>query len=176
MRGTHQAPGNFLSRPFITLTFSTYGVHTTDMGLGTNLAKKDAIERISADQRQDPAVRSKMSRPAMRTLFKIGQAWQLDNEEVRALLGWPPPSTFYKYKTGQVGSLGYDTLMRISLVLGIYKALHILYAERDLADRWVKLPNSNPLFGGRPALSLMTEGGMDGLYQVRRLLDSRRGA
>jgi hypothetical protein len=146
------------------------------MGLGTNLAKKNAIERVSADQRQDPAVRSKMSRPAIRTLFNIAQAWQLDNEEVRALLGWPPQSTFYKYRTGKVGTLGYDALMRISLVLGIYKALHILYAERDLADRWVKLPNSNPLFGGRPALSLMTQGGIDGLYQVRRLLDSRRGA
>jgi hypothetical protein len=117
-----------------------------------------------------------MSHPAIRALFNVAQAWQLDNEELRALLGWPPQSTFYKYKAGRVGTLGYDTLMRISLVLGIYKALHILYAEVDLANRWVKLPNSNPLFGGRPALSLMTEGGIDGLYQVRRLLDSRRGA
>jgi hypothetical protein len=146
------------------------------MGLGTNLAKKNAIDRVSANRRQDAGVRGKMSRPAIRTLFNIAQAWQLENEQVRALLGWPPPSTFYKYKAGQAGALGYDTLMRISLVLGIYKALHILYAERDLADRWVKLPNNNPLFGGKPALCLMTEGGMDGLYQVRRLLDSRRGA
>ena len=29
--------------------------------------------------------------------------------------------------------------------------------------------------GGKPALALMVDGGMDGLYQVRRLLDSRRG-
>jgi hypothetical protein len=146
------------------------------MGLGTSRARQSAIERVSANQRQNPAVRSKMSHPAIRALFNVAQAWQLDNEELRALLGWPPQSTFYKYKAGRVGTLGYDTLMRISLVLGIYKALHILYAEVDLANRWVKLPNSNPLFGGRPALSLMTEGGIDGLYQVRRLLDSRRGA
>lgn len=155
---------------------SRYGVHTTDMGLGTNLANKNAIDRVSADRRQDPGIRGKMSRPAIRALFNIARAWQLENEEARALLGWPPLSTFYKYKAGDAGPLSYDTLMRISLVLGIYKALHILYAEHDLADRWVKLPNSNPLFGGKPALSLMTEGGIDGLYQVRRLLDSRRGA
>jgi hypothetical protein len=111
----------------------------------------------------------------VRTLLNIADAWGLNNDELRALLGWPPESTFYKYKAGQVGTLAYDTLVRISLVLGIYKALHILYTEPDLADRWVKLPNSNPLFGGRPALSLMTEGGMDGLFQVRRLLDGRRG-
>src|ERR1039457_573500 len=50
-------------------------------------------------------------------------------------------------------------LMRISLILGIYKDLHILYPEPDLADKWVRLPNSNPLFGGEPALTLMIEGG-----------------
>jgi hypothetical protein len=61
------------------------------------------------------------------------------------------------------------------LLLGIYKALHILYPDDALADRWVKLPNSNPMFGGKPALSLMVDGGIDGLTQTRRLLDARRG-
>ncbi len=117
-----------------------------------------------------------MSGPAMRAFFQIAQAWKLSTEEQRALLGWPPESTFYKYKANQVGTLSYDMLMRISLVLGIYKDLQILYPEPDLANRWIKLPNSNPLFGGRPALALLAEGGMDGLYQVRRLLDGRRGA
>jgi hypothetical protein len=116
-----------------------------------------------------------MSGPAMRTFLNVAEAWSLTIIEQRALLGWPPESTFYKYKAGQVGMLPYDTLIRISLVLGIYKDLRILYPERDLADRWVRLPNSNPLFGGKPALALMTGGGMDGLYQVRRLLDGRRG-
>jgi len=133
------------------------------------------MPQVAPEQRRDTAVRRKMSGPAMRTLLNIAQTWQLSNEEVRALLGWPPESTFYKYKGGQVGTLTYDMLMRISIVIGVYKALHILYPEPALADRWVKLPNSNPLFGGRPALALMTDGGMDGLYQVRRLLDGRRG-
>ena len=116
-----------------------------------------------------------MSGPAMRTFLRIAETWSLTNQEQRALLGWPPEATFYKYKAGQVAALSYDTLMRISLVTGIYKALHILYPEVQLADGWVRLPNTNPLFGGGPALALMTEGGIDGLSQVRRLLDSRRG-
>jgi len=116
-----------------------------------------------------------MSGPAIRAFFSIGTAWQLSAEEQRALLGWPAASTFFKYKADHVSTLSYDMLMRISLVLGIYKDLHILYPEPDLANRWVRLPNSNPLFGGAPALTLMTEGGIDGLYQVRRLLDGRRG-
>ncbi len=130
---------------------------------------------VPPERRRDPKVRRQMSGPAMRSFFKIAQVWSLSNDEQRALLGWPPESTFYKYKAGQIGILSYDTLMRISLLLGIYKDLHILYPEVDLADRWPKLPNSNSLFGGRSALALMTEGGMDGLYHVRRLLDGRRG-
>jgi hypothetical protein len=117
-----------------------------------------------------------MSAPALRTFFNIADVWRLSNQEQRALLGWPPESTFFKYKSGQPGTLSYDTLIRISLVLGIYKALGILYPEPELAHRWIRLPNSNPLFGGRPAIELMTGGDVDGLYQVRRLLDARRGA
>ena len=127
------------------------------------------------DQRRDPKVRRHMSGPAIRTFLQLAEAWQLINEEQRALLGWPPESTFFKYKAGDPGTLSFDMLMRISLLLGIYKALHILYPEPDLADRWIKLPNSNALFGGKPALDLMIGAGMDGLYQVRRLLDARRG-
>ena len=130
---------------------------------------------IAALNRRDPKVRRQMSGPAVRTFLNIAAAWQLSTEQQRALLGWPPESTFFKYKGGEPGTLGYDMLMRISLVLGIYKDLHILYPEEQLADRWVNLPNSNPLFGGKPALTLMVDAGMDGLYQVRRLLDARRG-
>ena len=130
---------------------------------------------LSPDQRRDPKIRRRLSGPAMRTFLNITDAWRLTGEEQRALLGWPAPSTFYNYKAGQIPALSFDMLMRISLVLGIYKALHILYPETGLADRWVRLPNTNPLFGGRPALTLMIEGGMDGLQQVRRLLDGRRG-
>ncbi len=123
----------------------------------------------------EPAVRRRLSAPAVRTFLNIAAAWGLTVEEQRGLLGWPAASTFHKYKAGDVGTLSYDTLERISLVLGIYKALHILYPDARLADSWVRLPNTNPLFGGQPALALMTTAGIDGLYKVRRLLDGRRG-
>jgi len=133
------------------------------------------LEGLAVAERRDPRVRRRISGPALRTFFNISAAWQLSTAEQRALLGWPAESTFFKYKASQSVTLPYDMLLRISLVLGIYKALHILYPDPALADRWVRLPNSNPLFGGRPALTFMTEGDMDGLYQVRRLLDGRRG-
>jgi hypothetical protein len=131
---------------------------------------------IPPARRSDPKIRRQMSGPAVRAFFRIGEAWELTMADQRALLGWPPESTFYKYKAGNVALLSYDMLERISLILGIYKDLHILYPDAGLADRWVKLPNSNSLFGGRPALAFLKDGGMDALFQVRRLLDARRGA
>ncbi|MGD0362500.1 MAG: MbcA/ParS/Xre antitoxin family protein [Bryobacteraceae bacterium] len=140
-----------------------------------NRRKETHLDPVPPGDRRHPEVRRRLSGAALRAFFNIGAAWQLRAEEQRALLGWPAPSTFFKYKSGRVSMLPYDMLMRISLLLGIYKDLHILYPEPVLADRWVRLPNTNPLFGGEPALSLMIESGMDGLYQVRRLLDGRRG-
>ena len=118
---------------------------------------------------------SELGGPALRAFFKLAEQWGLRISDQRRLLGDPPESTFYKWKRQQEGSLGRDVLERISYLLGIYKDLQILYPEPEFADRWVRLPNSHELFGGRPALSLMTAGGIDGLYRVRRLLDGRRG-
>ena len=125
--------------------------------------------------RQDPEVRRRLSGPGMRSFFNIADAWGLSVNQQRGLLGWPATSTYHKYKAGQIGILSFDALSRISLLLGIYKALHILYPQAELADQWVKLRNSNPMFGGKAPLDLMIDGGIDGLQQVRRLLDSRRG-
>jgi hypothetical protein len=133
-----------------------------------------AVESVALERRSDPDVRKKVSGPAMRTFFNLADRWNLSVEERRALLGWPSESTYHNYRNGSVGTLSYDVLTRISLLIGVFKALHILYP--DFADRWMKLPNSNPIFGGRPPIALMTaDGGMDSLYRVRRLLDARRG-
>jgi hypothetical protein len=130
---------------------------------------------LPAADRQDPAVRRKLSAPALRGFFNISRAWQLGVTEERALLGWPPSSTFHKYKSGDAGVLSFDTLTRISLVLGIYKALHILYPEAVFADAWMGMPNTNALFGGRTPMAFVADAGLDGLFQIRRLLDGRRG-
>jgi Protein of unknown function (DUF2384) len=130
---------------------------------------------LPAADRQDPEVRRRLSGPALRAFFDIARAWSLSGTEQRAMLGWPPSSTFHKYKSGDPGPLSFDTLTRISLVLGIYKSLQILYPEAAFADRWMRMPNTNELFGGRTPAAFITDAGLDGLFQLRRLLDGRRG-
>jgi hypothetical protein len=125
--------------------------------------------------RPEPDARKRLSGPALRTFFRIAAAWQLSVVEQRALLGWPAASTYHKYKAGDLAALSFDTLTRLSLILGIYKSLELLYPEPDFADGWIRMPNTNVLFGGTSPLTLMIDGGIDGLYKVRRLLDARRG-
>jgi hypothetical protein len=125
--------------------------------------------------RHEPAERRRKSGPGLRTFFRIADAWGLDSEEQRGLLGWPARSTLYTWKAGRPVTLPYDTLIRLSLLLGIYKALHVLYPDATLADGWVRLPNRNPLFGGRTPAASMVDGGIETLTAVRRLLDARRG-
>lgn len=143
---------------------------------------RTAWDRVSEGEisapalRSDPEIRKRMSRPALSGFFNIAKRWGLAAEEERALLGWPARSTFHKWKRGESGSLPYDTLIRISLVLGIFKALHLLYPSRTFADGWVRMPNSNTLFRDRSPLDLMIGSDIDALYSVRRLLDGRRGA
>ena len=69
-----------------------------------------------------------------------------------ALLGGVASSTFHAWKTNPKRTLDQDTLIRISLLLGIFKALNILYSK-SLADAWMKLPNRNPMFKGMTPLA-----------------------
>jgi hypothetical protein len=67
-----------------------------------------------------------------------------------------------------------DRLLRISYLIGIFKALNILHSKK-LADAWVRLPNSNRIFAGQTPLAYMMKGGVPAMQMVRRLLDARRG-
>ena len=89
--------------------------------------------------------------------------------------GGRPPRRTTSTRLASTASLSFDTLTRLSLILGIYKSLQVLYPEPRFADTWVRLPNSNAVFAGAPPLALMMDGGIDGLFRVRRLLDGRRG-
>lgn len=114
--------------------------------------------------------------PGLRTFFRIATAWGLQADEERRLLGNPPRSTFHRWKSqNTAGSHTGDLLERISYVLGIYKALHILFPSDAQADGWIKRENSAPLFGGTTALDRMLGGQVSDLYVVRQYLDAQRG-
>jgi hypothetical protein len=112
---------------------------------------------------------------ALAAFFSITTAWGLTADDERTLLGSPPRSTFFKWKSERTSKLPQDTLERISYVMGIYKALHILLPTADAADTWVKKPNSAPVTNGKTALERMRGGRVVDLADVRRYLDAQRG-
>lgn len=113
---------------------------------------------------------------ALTAFFNITSAWGLAAEDERVLLGSPPRSTFFKWKSDRAARLSMDTLERISYVIGIYKALHILLPTAEAADAWVKKPNVAATFAGKSALERMRGGHVIDLADVRRYLDAERGA
>ena len=115
------------------------------------------------------------SGPALRAFFRLAERWGLDVEEQMKLLGVSARSTFFNWKKERDGNLSLDTLERISYLLGIFKALHILLPQEDAADAWIKKPNTAPIFGGKSALDRMLSGRVSDLYVVRQYLDAQRG-
>ena len=122
----------------------------------------------------DRAERERLSGAALKGFFRLAAAWDVRDEDARELLGGVSSGSFYEWKKTPPKVLDMDRLTRISCLIGIYKALHILYGD-SLADRWVGLPNTNALFAGRTPLQAMLGGGIPAMQVVRRLLDARRG-
>lgn len=137
---------------------------------------------LPASRQGDPALIDQPTRAgaALRTFFNIAAAWHLSVAEQMTLLGIDAKSTFFALRkkaveTGPVPGVTREMLERLSYLLGIYKALQILFPNPQFADAWVRQPNMAPLFGGRPALDRMLSGRVADLYVVRQYLDAQRG-
>jgi hypothetical protein len=118
--------------------------------------------------------RERLSPSALRAFFNIMSRWKIRDEDARALLGGVSNGPYYAWRKEPKRTLAADTLLRVSFLVGIFKALNILYGEA-LADEWVRLPNQNRIFAGQSPLEYMKAGGIPAMQTVRRLLDARRG-
>jgi hypothetical protein len=88
-----------------------------------------------------------------------------------------PRATYYQWRKNpaRVPALDRDKITRLSYLLGIYKALQILFPTTEDAALWIHAPNDAPLFHGRSALDRMLAGQMNDLHVVRQYLDAVRG-
>jgi hypothetical protein len=120
------------------------------------------------------AERERLSPSAIKAFLSITEKWGVRDEDTRALLGGMSNGRFYEMKKKPERTLDADALTRISYLVGIFKALNILYSKK-LADAWVQRPNTNRIFGGATPLAYMIKGGLPAMQVVRRLLDARRG-
>lgn len=120
------------------------------------------------------ADRKRLSAVALKAFRRLGEHWQLDNEEAAALLG-VSASTWDRIKAGKwENALSQDQMTRVSAVVGVFKGLHLLFAD-SMADRWPRLPNKGPVFGRLSPVAAMIEGGIPRMIETRQYVDALRG-
>lgn len=118
--------------------------------------------------------RSRLSGVALKAFRALVEQWGLSNAEAAALLG-VSDSTWDRIKRGAWDQpLSQDQLTRASAAIGVYKGLHLLFAD-EMADRWPKLPNRGPIFQRATPVQAMIEGGIPVMLETRRYVDAVRG-
>ena len=107
-----------------------------------------------------------------RAVLNLFRLWGVTDDQAAVILD-VPRRTLARWKAGEVGRIGRDGKARLSNLMGIHKALRILFREAPRGYAWIKAPND--AFGGRSALDIMLGGELTDLMRVRRYLDAERG-
>jgi hypothetical protein len=108
---------------------------------------------------------------ALKAFWKISARWLLNDADQLKLLGLSEVSTIESWRTSAAVDLPFEVITRLSLVLGIYKAINTLLPVPERADAWMRKPNMAPFLDGQSALDRMLSGSIDDLYAVCRYLD-----
>ena len=132
------------------------------------------LERLSVEDLPGPPQFSVAETQAMqRAIINLFAHWQVTDEQACILLGGIGARTYARWKSGDLGRVNIDLQTRLSNLLGIHKALRLLFDAPERSYGWVKRPNS--AFHGKSALDIMLGGHLTDLMRVRRYLDARRG-
>ena len=107
-----------------------------------------------------------------RAALNLFRHWGVNDEQGSMILDLPR-RTYARWKAGEVGRISRDGQARLSILMGIHKALRTLFREPARGYAWIKAPNA--AFHGRSALEVMLDGDMADLMRVRRYVDAERG-
>ena len=107
-----------------------------------------------------------------RAALNLFRLWGVTDDQAAIILDLPR-RTFGRWKAGEIGRIGRDGKARLSNLMGIHKALRIIFKEPARGYGWIKAPNA--AFSGRSALDVMLHGELTDLMRVRHYLDAARG-
>lgn len=110
----------------------------------------------------------------LKAFASVVALWKLTGREAAALMDMSDSTWKRAQKPGFAGQLSKDQTLRLSALIGVYKALE-LYFDPPLSQQWVKLPNTGPEFDGVRPVDAMIEGGLPKILRVRTYLDALRG-
>lgn len=107
-----------------------------------------------------------------RATLNLLRHWDVTDEQAGTLLDMPL-RTYRRWKAGELGRIDRDTKARLSNLMGIHKALRLIFREPQRGYAWIHA--ANDAFGKRSALDVMLGGELTDLMRVRRYLDAERG-
>lgn len=114
----------------------------------------------------------------LRQVLQIAVDCDWNQKQLAVLLG-TVPRTLQRWRdqAEREGALPLsgDTVERLSYLLGIWKALVILFPTPANRGLWLRQPNAAPPFNGQAPLARMLSGQVADLYVVRQVLDGARG-
>jgi uncharacterized protein (DUF2384 family) len=134
------------------------------------LGGKEITMQIAA-RHPEPA---EMTAVALKAYARVAEAWALGLREAAALADMSESTWKRARKPGFTGELTKDQLLRLSALIGIYKALELYFSE-PLSRAWFTRPNTGPLFGGARPVDSAIEGGLPQILAIRTYLDALRG-
>lgn len=107
-----------------------------------------------------------------RAALNLFEKWTLTDQQAATLLDLPVRS-YRRWKRGEIGRIDRDQKARLSNLMGIHKALRIIFREAQRGYEWIR--KENAAFAGKSALAVMLGGELTDLMRVRRYLDAERG-
>lgn len=134
-----------------------------------------ALQRIETEPAEFvPAPITEAEAGAMfRAALNLFRLWRMSDEEAATLLDLPL-RTYRRWKAVGPGRIDRDRRARLSNLMGIHKALRLIFREPQRGYDWIRKPNA--AFAGRSALAVMLGGELTDLMRVRRYVDAERGA
>ena len=87
-----------------------------------------------------------------RAALNLFRLWDVTDEQAGTLLDMPL-RTYRRWKAGEIGRMGRDAKARLSNLMGIHKALRLIFREPQRGYGWIQ----------------------SDLMRVRRYLDAERG-
>ena len=108
---------------------------------------------------------------ALKAYARIAATWELHMEEAASLVAMDRFTWMRATKPGSAEQLTDDQLLRISVLIGIYRSLEIYFSE-PLGRQWMTRPNEGSLFNGRRPVDTAIEGRLPQLLAIRTYLEA----
>jgi len=127
----------------------------------------------TASRPATPAISDAEGEAMGRAVVNLFDRWGLTDAQACVLLGGLSPRTWARWKVGAIGRVPRDLKARLSNLMGIHKALRIIFTDAARGYGWIHRPND--VFGEASARDVMLGGELTDIMRVRRFLDSVRG-